>query len=92
MNLITKEIQIWSCDMSISFYITITRLCIILQFFIAVKAINFRSKIVIFFLFLLKTYIVGTHSNGSNEYPQSIFRAKIRKLYIYDGTFEIRGS
>ena len=39
--------------------ITITRLCNILRFFMAVKMVIFRSKIVIFFLFLLKTYIVG---------------------------------
>ena len=41
-------------------YITITCLCNILQFFTAVKTIIFRRKIVILFLLLLKTYIVGT--------------------------------
>ena len=40
--------------------ITQTRLCIILQYFTAVKTIILRLKIVIFLLLLLKTYIVGT--------------------------------
>ena len=31
------------------------------------------KKIDIFFIFLLKTQIVGTHWGGSNEYPQSTY-------------------
>ena len=38
-----------------------------------------------YYIFLLKTYIVGSRWNrlgGSNEYPQCIFESKIRKLGI----------
>ena len=50
--------------------------------FSAVKVENFtRKKKMIFLIFLLKTYIVGTCLNrltgGSNEYPQCIFGSKI---------------
>ena len=31
-------------------------------------------------MFVLKTKIVGTHRGGSNEYPQSMFWAEIRKI------------
>ena len=41
-------------------------------FFSPVKIENFMRKILIFFLFLLKTLIVGTRRGGSNEYPQSM--------------------
>ena len=33
----------------------------------------FRLKTLIFFTFVLKTYIVGTRRGGSNEYPQIMF-------------------
>ena len=41
-------------EIEVSVRITITRLCIILQYFTAVKTIIFRLKIVIFFILLLK--------------------------------------
>ena len=35
---------------------------------------NFQIKILIFFMFLLKTYSLEPHRRGSsNEYPQSMF-------------------
>ena len=45
---------------------------------------NFISKILIFFLFLLKTLDCGytlepPHRGGSNEYPQSMFWSKNKK-------------
>ena len=63
------------------FHITKTCPCNILQFFTAVKKIIFRRKIVMFFLFLIKTLIVGTCLNRLIEASTHnlCFRAKIRK-------------
>ena len=52
--------------------ITKTRSCNIQQYFTAVKMFIFRLNFLIFFLFLLKTLIVGTHNQ--------CFGAKIRKI------------
>ena len=48
----------------------------------------FQIRILIFFIFLLKTYIVGTpleppHRGGSNEYPQSMFLGINKKNNVY---------
>ena len=38
------------------------------------------TQVNIFFLFLHKTYVVGTHCRGaSNEYPQHMFSCKNKK-------------
>ena len=57
-------------------FITKTRPCNMV-FFSPVKTENFIRKKLIFFLILLKTEIMGT--NGSNEYPQSMFWSKNKK-------------
>ena len=49
------------------------------------KIENFQIKILIFFLFLLKNIDCGyslepPRWGGSNEYPQSMFWAEIRKI------------
>ena len=49
------------------------------------KIENFQIKILIFFLFLLKNIDCGyslepPRQGGSNEYPQSMFWAEIRKI------------
>ena len=51
----------------------------------AVKMINFKTKIVIFFLFLLKTHIVGTRENRINvavlrSTHNLCFKANIRRI------------
>ena len=43
----------------------------------------FRQKTLIFFIFLLKTQIVGTRRGGSNEYPQSMFLSRNKKNNVY---------
>ena len=67
--------------------ITQTRLCNILQYFTAVKKDNFQMKNCDIFLFSAQNMDCGymlepPHSGGYNEYPQSIFRAKIRRKCI----------
>ena len=48
------------------------------------KRENFQiNKTLIFFIFLLKTYIVDTRRGGSNEYPQYMFLGKNRKNNVH---------
>ena len=42
-----------------------------------------QIKTLIFFIFLLKTQIVGALRGGSNEYPQSMFSSKNKKNNAY---------
>ena len=46
----------------------------------------FNQKVLIFFLFLQKKNVLGTHlkslTNASNEYPQHTFYGEIRKIFI----------
>ena len=53
------------------------------------KTENFQIKILIFFIFLLKTYIDCGYSlepprrGGSNVYPQSMFLSRNKKNNVY---------
>ena len=60
-------------------FITKTRPCNIQQYFTAVKMFIFRRNFLIFFLFLLKTLIVGSEAVLTSTHNQC-FGAKIRKI------------
>ena len=60
--------------------ITKTRLFKYIENFIS-KNWKFSDKKL--FIFLLKTWIVGTRRGGSNEYPQSMFLSRNKKNNVY---------
>ena len=47
------------------------------------KTDHFQTKTLIFFIFPLKTYIMGTRGGGSNEYPQSMILSRNKKNNVY---------